>query len=115
MVDKNLSYRIDDAMREEFIGNYIFNDEDLLIIYDKIKSLFDDFLRYGKAIYYDDYDLVFVALVNFAKEWDPNKEPFWDFIYNCLKIYPNNQQKAYKKIQDIIDYEKLSKKIIYLD
>lgn len=98
--------KISKAIDGDFVGNYIFTDEELQEIYDETESILKRVLNeYGGEISNVDYSLVFVALVNLAKEWNVDEEnALFDHFYKRLlgNISTKNTGKVYKQITKII-------------
>lgn len=113
---KELRDKIVAAMQEEFVGNYIFSDEDLSIIYDEAGYVLKRIDRErGIDLSYYDYDLIFVALVNLAKEWNSGENAFFDYIYRRLLGSMYCGGKIYTQITNVIKSLYDSKRIFMLN
>jgi len=114
MIDEELKTKIENAYKEDFIGDVIFSDTELEKIFDKtsfelrrIKN------EYGATINFFDYKLIFIALINVTKEWNSNEDAFFDYVYKKLIGTDDGNGKIYKEICKIIN--KLSDyKFIYI-
>lgn len=100
---EELLSQINEAMKETFVGNYVFSDKTLSCIYDFTGSMlrtFDSDL--GNTISQGYDQLVFVAMVNAAKNWKPDENSFWDYI--CKKLKGSyNSPKIYTYLTGVID------------
>ena len=113
----DLANKISQAINELFVGNVIFTPEELEELYSKASSI----LRYslnnrGVNISYYDYNLIFVAIVNIAKEWNSNEEEaLYRFVYKkLLGTNVFSEQKAYKQITSVVDFLGRQKKVFIL-
>lgn len=83
---KELLSQINEAMKETFVGNYVFSDEALSRIYDFSENLLRTFDNDWENTIPQGYDqLIFVAMVNAAKNWNADENSFWDYICKRLK------------------------------
>ncbi len=113
-----LKEKINEAMKEEFVGNYIFSDEELSIIYDDVSSILRRIgNNWGSDISGTDYNLIFVALVNLSKEWNVNDESaLFEYIYTkLLGNRINGGGKIYNQITNVIENLGYSNKIFLLN
>ena len=111
---KELLPKISEAMKETFVGNYVFSDEELARIYDFTGCLlrnYDD--GWGNSISQEYDQLVFVAMVNAVKTWKSDEDTFWDCIYKKL-IGSYGSQKIYTYLTGVIDRLGKRGKIMYL-
>ena len=111
-MQENLKNKISKAIQEPFVGNYIFTQEELNQIYQDLGLK----LRYiaterGEVLSPLDYDLVFVALVNLAKDWISEEDAFFDYISKKLLGYLPLPGKVYIQITNAIN--KLSEEKIF--
>ena len=107
-----LKNKISEAIQEPFVGNYIFTSDELNEIYQYIGLK----LRYiaaerGEVLSPMDYDLVFVAMVNLAKEWISEEDAFFDYISKKLLGYLPLPGKIYNQIINAIN--KLTERKIF--
>lgn len=103
-------------MEEDFVGNYVFTNEELTSIYNDAGYI----LRriggeWGADLSRIDFELIFVALVNLAKEWNSNENAFFDFIYRRLLGSMFGGGKIYNQIVQVIKSLSISGKIFMLD
>ena len=110
-MDKELKDKINEAIKLEFVGNYVFTEEELSIIYDDVGRQ----LRYisserGEHLPSLFHEMLFVALVNLAKEWNSEEDAFLEFVYRRL-LGTNGNGKVYTQItcaiQNLFDEEKI--------
>jgi len=113
MVEQILKDKISEAFKDSFVGNYIFTPEELNDIYDevglKLRLISNE---WGASLSPLDYELVFVALVNLAKEWASKDDAFFDYIYKKLLGTNTSNGKAYNQIVNAIN--KLSNNKIFI-
>jgi len=111
---KELLPKICEAMKETFVGNYVFSDEELARVYDFTGCLLRNYDGGWGNIISQGYDeLVFVAMVNAVKTWKSEEDAFWDCIYKKL-IGSYGSQKIYTYLTGVIDRLGKRGKIIYL-
>lgn len=114
-MEQELRIKISEAIKEPFVGNYIFSNNDLTFIYDEAGNI----LRYisnerGVDLSCSDYELIFVALVNLSKEWNSEEESFFDYIYR--RLLGNVQTgKVYTQITNMMRKLNTSGKIYMLN
>lgn len=103
-------------INEKFIGNYFFTKQELTLIYQEVSHIFRSVsIGIDNAIKLYDYELVFVALVNLAREWNYGDEAYFNYVYKTLLGNSCNIQKLYLEIQKVIDKLKNQNKIFMLD
>ena len=111
---KELLPKIGEAMKETFVGNYVFSDEELSRVYDFIGCLLRNYDGgWGNSISQGYDELVFVAMVNAVKTWKSDEDTFWDCIYKKL-IGSYGSQKIYTYLTGVIDRLGKHGKIMYL-
>ena len=111
---KELLPKIGEAMKESFVGNYVFSDEELARVYDFTGCLLRNYDGgWGNSISQGYDELVFVAMVNAVKTWKSDEDTFWDCIYKKL-IGSYGSQKIYTYLTGVIDRLGKHGKIIYL-
>ena len=111
---KELLPKIGEAMKETFVGNYVFSDEELSRVYDFTGCLLRNYDGGWGNIISQGYDeLVFVAMVNAVKTWKSDEDTFWDCIYKKL-IGSYGSQKIYTYLTGVIDRLGKHGKIMYL-
>lgn len=111
---KELLPKIGEAMKETFVGNYVFSDEELARVYDFTGCLLRNYDSGWGNIISQGYDeLVFVAIVNAVKTWKSDEDTFWDCIYKKL-IGSYGSQKIYTYLTGVIDRLGKRGKIMYL-
>lgn len=113
IVQEFLYSKITEAIQEPFVGNYKFTSEELSQIYQELglKLQYITTTR-GEILSSLDYDLLFVSLVNLAKDWISEEDAFFDYISKKLLGYSPLPSKVYVQITKAID--KLSNKTIFL-
>jgi hypothetical protein len=115
-MEKELIEKINNAINESFVGNYIFTKEELAEIYDVIGIQFRKLIyEKGESLSLIYYYPAFIALVNLAKEWCPGENSFFDFVYNKFDIPSDKTSKIYLQIVDIINNLYKNKRIFCLD
>ena len=111
---KELLPKIGEAMKETFVGNYVFSDEELSRVYDFTGCLLRNYDGgWGNSISQGYDELVFVAMVNAVKTWKSDEDTFWDCIYKKL-IGSYGSQKIYTYLTGVIDRLGKYGKIMYL-
>jgi len=99
-----ISKKIEKAMGETFVGNYLFTPEELNEIYDlashKLRRVNNE---RGEFLSRSDYNLVFVAIVNITKDWDSSQEAFFDYIFRKLLGSNDYSNKIYNQIINIVN------------
>jgi len=116
-VEQVLKEKIAYAITEKFVGNYIFSDDELSIIYDEAGKILRRIgCEWGEEVSLLDYDLIFVALVNLAKEWNLEEEDaLFDFFYKKLLGNMSGWGKIYTQITKVIQGLFNSNKIFMLN
>lgn len=111
---KELLPKISEAMKETFVGNYVFSDEELARVYDFTGCLLRNYDGgWGNTISQGYDQLVFVAMVNAVKTWRSDEDTFWYCIYKKL-IGSYGSQKIYTYLTGVIDRLGRHGKIMYL-
>lgn len=115
-MDESLKKKIEESFKEDFIGDVIFNDSELVSIYEtaslvlrKVKN------ERGTTISFLEYKLIFVALVNVIKEWNSNENAFLGFIYRSLLGTEDGNGKVYIEICKVINNLSRNGNIYILD
>lgn len=99
-----LKNKISEAMKRPFVGSYIFSKEELSLIYDDVGALLRNIaVERGETLSSIYYDETFVAIVNLAKEWAPEENRFFEFIFRRLLGSCGINQKLYNQITNAID------------
>lgn len=102
------------AMKEEFVGNYVFSDDELSEIYDFTGKLLRNYdCGWGNSVSQINDPLVFVAMVNAVKTWKSDEDTFWDCIYKKL-IGTAGSQKIYLYLTSVIERLGKAGRIMYL-
>lgn len=115
-MEQELENKIRSAMEEDFVGNYVFTNEELTSIYnDAGFALRRIEGERGAKLSSFDFELIFVALVNLAKEWNSDEDAFFKFIYRRLLGSRVGEGKIYNQIKFLIESLKTSGKIFMLD
>lgn len=111
---KELLPKISEAMKETFVGNYVFSDEELARVYDFTGCLLRNYDGgWGNTISQGYDQLVFVAMVNAVKTWRSDEDTFWYCIYKKL-IGSYGSQKINTYLTGVIDRLGRHGKIMYL-
>ncbi len=78
--------KIFDAIEEDFVGNYIFDEDGLSCLFDEAETLLRSRLVLTKPRFtFMENDLLFVAMVNAVKNWNAADEnTFWATIIRKL-------------------------------
>lgn len=114
-MEQQLREKIKEAMKESFVGNYIFTDDELTNIYKESRIILKNVVReWGADVSYIDYDLIFVAVVNLAKDWNPDEKSLFDYIICKLMDNDNGSSKLYCQIIKVINKLANSNKIFML-
>ena len=102
LVEQELKDKICSAMKEDFVGNYVFTDEELASIYNDAGFVLRKIGgKWGTDLSHSDFELIFVALVNLAKEWNSDENAFYKFIYRRLLGSMFCSGKIYGQIVDV--------------
>ena len=113
---EELKEKINKAIKENFVGNFIFSaEEEDKIIYESSTLFRIACFKSTENIPFDKYELIFIAIIIIAKKWNNQSEPFYDFIGNKLlgAKYEENKTKFRNQITKVIDFLYKSKKNIY--
>ncbi len=96
-----LKYKIRAAINEDFVGDFIFQPDELAIIYDEAARVL---LISDEDMLFWELELIFVALVNVTKDWEAEEDTFYGFIYKKILGKENDVNASiYLKILNIID------------
>lgn len=119
-MNQELKNKINDAIKETFVGNYIFTEEEQTEMLEELSRSFRDICNsWGTSLNPSQYELAFVTIVNLTKKWDSHVDTWLEFLYKKLlgrqSLENEPTGKAYRLIQEI--YESLTKrnKIFYFD
>lgn len=111
-MDQALKNKINSAFKEDFVGNYVFSNGDLTSIYNEAGFVLKRVGKeWGNDLSSDDFELVFVALVNLVKEWNSDDERCYDVIYKKLLGKNFDGGKVYRQIVSVIENLNASGKI----
>lgn len=90
---EQLLLKVNEALKEFFVGNYCFSDIELEDIYNHTNKLLRDYeCSRGNSVSEKYDELVFVAMVNAAKVWKTDEDRFWDCIYKKLSGAQGSQK-----------------------
>ena len=118
LMAEELKEKINKAIKENFVGNFIFSaEEEDKIIYESSTLFRIACFKSTENIPIDKYELIFIAIIIIAKKWNNQSEPFYDFIGNKLlgAKYEENKTKFRNQITKVIDFLYKSKKIFMLN
>lgn len=111
---KELLPKINEAIKETFVGNYIFSEDELAGVYDFVGGLLRNYDAVRGSSISSEYDaIIFIAMVNAVKSWKSDEDTFWDCIYKKL-LGTQGSQKVYLYFTGVIDRLGNSGKILYL-
>ena len=111
-----LQEKITEAMNKQFVGNYIFTDDELTEIYSKSGELLRKYeYSYGGTIGTNYDSLMFVAMVNAIKGFGDTDESSQEIIYRKLIGNPYGSQKMYLYLTEVIARLGMQKKIMYFE
>ena len=98
-----LDSKINEAIKEEFVGNFLFSKEELDDLYFEVGKIFKNAIENDGMTILDIFDKkIFVAIVNVAKTWDPNLNSSL-FQYILKKLCGiNESQKIHNHINNVI-------------
>ena len=109
-----LFFRIEQAMKETLVGNYMFTDEELAQLYSATEKLLRNYdSSRGNDIPKMFDPFFFVAMVNAVKDWRSGEDTFWDHI-NIKLLGAPGSPKIYNYLTGVIDRLGRSGKILYL-
>ena len=120
MMNQELQKKIENAMNETFVGNYIFTDDEMSEMIEELSRSFSYVCNtWGAILSPIQYNLTFVVLVNLTKQWNSNEDTWLDFLYKKLlgrKSLENEPiGKAYKIIKDVYESLTAGNKIFYFE
>ena len=111
---KELLSKINEAMQETLVGNYIFSDEELTQMYGFVGELLRNYdHNYGSCISQEYDQLVFVAMVNATKTWKSDEDTFWESIYSHISGNYGSP-RIYNYLTSVIERLGNHGKIMYL-
>lgn len=111
---KELLPKISEAIKETFVGNYVFSEDELAGVYDFVGGLLRNYDTARGSSISSEYDaIIFIAMVNAVKSWKSDEDTFWDCIYKKL-MGTQGSQKVYLYFTGVIDRLGNSGKILYL-
>lgn len=103
-MDEKLIDKINNAFKEDFVGDVIFIDSELASIYDytsrKLRTIKNE---RGSCVSYTDFKIIFVALVNITKEWNSDSDAFFDYIFRRLLGTEDGNGKVYNQFCNVIN------------
>ena len=113
---EELRKKIDLAMKETLVGNYVFTDDETMKMFSYASTVLRSYEYRGDHISIFDYNLLFVAMVNATKKWNAEEDCFWDNIARILFGTTDSlPQITYRFLTDLIARLGLTGKILYLD
>ena len=69
-MEQELEKKIEEALEETFVGNYVFTDQEIDKIIDDVSSKFRIVCKNrGENLKISDYNEAFVAIVNLTRKW----------------------------------------------
>ena len=98
----SLLLKIYEAMKENFVGNYIFQECEISLIYEETGKILRRAVQYGETVSSSNYEIIFVALVNLAKEWNSDEDTFYQNVYKKLIGSNYSEGKIYNLFVSII-------------
>ena len=110
-MERELLDKVLKAADEPIVGNVLFSDSELEHLYSFVRRM----LHVFGSVDSQSYKILFVALVNMAKEWDPEKSQFLDFIYKKITNEYLYNTTIYSLLRDSINYLGHSKNIYTVD
>lgn len=110
-MEQELLDKVLKAANEPIVGNVLFSDNELEHIYSYVRRM----LHVFGSVDSQSYKILFVALVNMAKEWEPDKSQFLDFIYRKITNEYYYNTIIYSLLRDSINYLGHSKSIYMVD
>ena len=115
---EELNDKIQKAFNRDFIGDYIFSEEELAEINSRASVLLRAYYwdRLQLPITLSDERLIFIALVNAVKNWDSDSNTFWEQVH--LKLLGSSyfdSQKIDNFIRQIINSLGNRDLILYLN
>lgn len=104
-MNQELKIKVNEAMKCPFVGSYIFTNEELSCLYDEVGRIIRSVAyEWGETISTLYYNEIFVALVNLAKEWAPEEDSFFEYVYRRLLGSNEGNAKTYNQIVDVIQH-----------
>ena len=111
----DLRQKIARAMEQEFVGNFVFSDEEISQMFEFAGTVLRNYdTGFGNSISQSYDEWLFVAMVNAIKTWNSDESSFWECIFKKLLGY-SNSQKIYLHLTKVIERLGSAKKIFYLD
>ncbi len=119
-MNQELLKKINDAIDETFVGNYIFTEEEQAEMLEELSRSFSYVCNtWGESLSPLQYNLTFVTLVNLTKQWHANEDTWLDFLYKKLlgkqSLEDEPTGKAYRLIKDVYDSLTKKNKVFYFD
>jgi hypothetical protein len=109
-----LFFKIEQAMKETLVGNYVFTDEELAQLYSVTERLLRNYDNSRGNDISEVFDpFFFVAMVNAVKDWRSGEDTFWEHINQGLIGEPGSP-KIYSHLTGVIDRLGKAGKILYL-
>ena len=104
-MNQELKIKVNEAIKCSFVGSYIFTNEELSCLYDEVGGIIKSVAyEWGETISTLYYNEIFVALVNLAKEWAPEEDSFFEYVYRRLLGSNEGNAKTYNQIVDVIQH-----------
>ena len=112
-MNQELRKKIDKALMETFVGNFLFSEEEQTEMLEELSGLFRSVCNsWGAFLEDSQLKLAFVTIVNLTKKWNSNENAWLDFLYKKLlgRQFLENESigKAYRLIQKA--YETVTEK-----
>ena len=110
----DLRQKIARAMEQEFVGNFVFSDEEISQMFEFAGTVLRNYdTGFGNSISQSYDEWLFVAMVNAIKTWNSDESSFWECIFKKLLGY-SNSQKIYLHLTKVIERLGSAKKIFYV-
>lgn len=104
MSEELLKEHIKAAFKLPLVGDYIFSKEELNLLYNKTKiSLCELEKNRGNPLGTRYDDVVFVSIVNACKEWMPEENSFFSYLYKKFLGVDDDFPKIYNYIRSVIE------------
>ena len=112
-MNQELRKKIDKALMETFVGNFLFSEEEQNEMLEELSGLFRSVCNsWGAFLEDSQLKLAFVTIVNLTKKWNSNENTWLDVLYKKLlgRQFLENEStgKAYRLIQKA--YETVTEK-----
>jgi hypothetical protein len=110
----DITPKVREALKCQLVGDYAFSEIELDELYRKTGYLLRQLeSERGDVLGTRHDELVFVSIVNASKEWNPDEDTFWGYLFRKLVGY-EKAPKSYIYLQGVIDRVTRRHNLLYL-